>query len=830
MSNFNREYQAIILASLLHDIGKFSQRAGYSFDLKAQLDEYDYYNFCRRTGEGTQVRYSHQHGAYTAKFFRTYLPNYDDVGVLAALHHVPDNANNDRQRFLAKLISTADRMSSGERTERDENEESRSPHEEPMLSIFSRLDSDELKNKNTDEFYVPLVALEETLESIFPVAEKKKAFSRGSGRESYRLLWDQFIDELSRLKKDDMLIPIYYLLNKYTLTIPAAVYKDKPDISLFHHSKSTAAIASCLFLLSNDQLRSVQLDEEYLNNILAEIKVIEKTSPVDKFNYINRQDFILLGGDISGIQDFIYQVTSEKALKGLRARSFYLQLISEMIAKKVLRDFDLTEVNLLYSGGGNFYLLLPMLTRAEDKIRAIQKEIEAVMLTAHNGKLSAVLSWLPVSYYDFFVDFARLWKEIGKQLAIAKRKKFSSLLSPGEQTEYRERIFGPYDEGGEKKGCLICGEELDIQSEYCSFCDSLIQLSNELKKAEAIIIYPINEPQNKDWSERPSTWWQVAERLGYKYKLLGNEGASKYQKNSLIINSVNFVGRADGFLFVARKTNSSGENEPLTLENMAEAASGIKKWGVLRADVDRLGELFQERLGENKTISRVSMLSSMLSLYFTARMSQLEKWVEQKRVSPGLADYVYTAYSGGDDLFLLGPWSVLCELAKVIRDDFDKFTCGRLTISAGIYYAPSKKYPVYQAARMAGETEESAKNAGRNRINIFGESIPWEYLPRVQEIVDLLVSLITGKNGKTVPRSLLSVLYSIYREKELKNAGKIKMERVWRLHYALKRMMVRMGQDKQVELKKLLELILINYEIYPYLNIATRVADYLTRK
>lgn len=829
MNNNQREYQDLILAGLLHDIGKFYQRAGYTFNFMSPGDEYDYYNFTKKVVDGPQTRYSHQHGAYTARFFRTYLPEYDKVGVLAARHHIPENANDERQRLLAKMISTADRMSSGERVERDENEEFGFPQNEPMISIFSRLISEGFKSKKIEEYFVPMVALDETLDSIFPVEEKSKAFIRENGQESYKLLWDKFVKEVEKLNKDDIIIQIYYLLYKYAITIPAAVYRDKPDISLFHHSKTTAAIAACLYLLNNDQSRADKLDENYINQVLSEIKLIGEKSP-ESFKYINRQDFILLGGDISGIQDFIYQLTSEKALKGLRARSFYLQLISEIIAKRILREFDLTEVNLLYSGGGNFYLLLPNLTEINEKLKTIQREIDSIILDAHKGKLAAVLSWLPVSYYDFFVDFARLWKEIGRHLAIAKRKKFSSLLMTENTEGHQVKILGPYDQGGEKRGCSICGEELDDQSDHCSFCKSLIQMSSALSRADYILIEPIDNTRLGEPKEKISTWWQVAERLGYKCQLLGNEEAYEYLKNSHVINSVDFVGRADGFTFVARKTHIAKNHEPLTLEDMAEAASGIKKWGVLRADVDRLGELFQYGLGENKTISRVSMLSSMLSLYFSARISQLDKWIDRYSVSSGLTDYIYTAYSGGDDLFLLGPWSVLSDIAKIISDDFDKFTCGRLTISAGIYYAPHPKYPVYQAARMAGEAEEQAKASGRNRLNMFGESIPWEYVPKVQEIIDLLVNLINEKKGRPVPRSLLNVLYNIYQEKQLREDGKIKMERIWRLHYALKRLIVRIGRDKEAEIKKLLELVLVNYEIYPYLNIATRVADYLTRK
>jgi len=73
-------------------------------------------------------------------------------------------------------------------------------------------------------------------------------------------------------------------------------------------------------------------------------------------------------------------------------------------------------------------------------------------------------------------------------------------------------------------------------------------------------------------------------------------------------------------------------------------------------------------------------------------------------------------------------------------------------------------------------------------------------------------NLLNGEKGKSLPRSLISLLYQIYLEKELKkraSSSELSMERVWRFHYSLKKLMK---------------------EVIPCLNIATRVADYLTRE
>jgi len=454
------DYQAIILAGLLHDIGKFYQRAGAKFDLKYQSDQYDYENFTKKYGEGASLRYSYLHGAFTAKFFRENLSQYDEAGVIAALHHVPEQGNNERQKFLARLIALADRMSSGERQDRDENEESGHPQEEPLTSIFSQLELEESdiekEKKSRPAYYIPLSPLQESLADVFPVQDKKDAFHGLKGEEAYKKRWEEFIGDLKKLNSEDydlFMAQIYHLLQKYTLSIPSAVYRDRPDISLFHHLKTTAALAGCLYRLSEEEGDGFG---EKVNRILAGIKNIgqevkNEGSGIKEDNDLDRQDFLLVGGDISGIQDFIYQVTSEKALKGLRARSFYLQLLSELVARKVLGEFGMREVNLLYCGGGNFYLLLPNLKVAESKLKFIQRELDEVLIRAHKGKISTILSWVPVSYRDFFQNFAALWEKLGKELSTSKRRKFSALVASGGGEQFKKFVLGPFDQGGRQK-------------------------------------------------------------------------------------------------------------------------------------------------------------------------------------------------------------------------------------------------------------------------------------------------------------------------------------------------------------------------------------------
>lgn len=327
--------------------------------------------------------------------------------------------------------------------------------------------------------------------------------------------------------------------------------------------------------------------------------------------------------------------------------------------------------------------------------------------------------------------------------------------------------------------------------------------------------------------------------FGYEARFLDEvdlQASGLQFEKAFLINSTDFAGRFLGYWFVPKKTYGP-DDKVLTLEKMAETARGIRKWGVLRADVDRLGKLFKDGLGKNKTISRVDMLSFMISAYFNGRISQLEAIEEDYHNNSSLDEdrtitsHIYTAYSGGDDLFMIGPWSEMLELANMIYKDFRRFTSDRLSLSAGIYLAPTEKFPIYQAAQEAKLAEDRAKEEGRNKLTIFDVALPWESFNRLKDIIQLTEELVAGENGLKAPRSLLTILYSIYEEKELKADKKISLERVWRLYYAIRKITAQFKTNEiaQEKLNKLVKLVVTEYEIYPYLNIATRVADYLTR-
>ena len=62
----------------------------------------------------------------------------------------------------------------------------------------------------------------------------------------------------------------------------------------------------------------------------------------------------LLKGDISGIQEFIFNVQNDGTAKTLKAKSYYVQILGRLACKFVLGMLKTAE--LFYEGGGVFFI------------------------------------------------------------------------------------------------------------------------------------------------------------------------------------------------------------------------------------------------------------------------------------------------------------------------------------------------------------------------------------------------------------------------------------------------------------------------------------------
>lgn len=225
---------------------------------------------------------------------------------LVLYHH---NHTKSNYPDLCSILKKADHHSASEREDIDDTQE---VNKSPLISLFSKIVLE--GNDKVDEQYIPLnkLSLDDGSFNNLKPAAKKDTMGGWNLVPEYNRLWDEFNSEFELIQNKTDFNTLLALLKKYASTMPSAAYKSKSDISLYDHSKTTAALAVSRYLFNRD----------------GDVKLTQN-------NDLNC--YLAIEGDISGIQKFIFKISSPQEAqsgmsKRLRGRSLYLTLLCDAIA------------------------------------------------------------------------------------------------------------------------------------------------------------------------------------------------------------------------------------------------------------------------------------------------------------------------------------------------------------------------------------------------------------------------------------------------------------------------------------------------------------------
>jgi CRISPR-associated protein Csm1 len=789
----------VYLAGLLHDIGKFYQRADiYNRDRESYFEmlENEYRNLEPEFCPSYKGRYSHKHVLWTAQFIgkvlglneKKYSQNNpqdtESLLRLASKHHNPSSLSEWIITLADHLSSSMDR---NKVTEDVKIETDWGKYKDtPLLSIFETVGKTEAGNQR--HYRLPVSILDAN--HIMPV--KKEEIE--NMEQQYKEIWENFEKELKKVYPDpDILLQdknavetLYYLMEKYLINIPSSTM-DIPDISLFDHSKTTAAFALSLY----DYVKTHHISDV---SSLMELKNNDKKA------------FLLLGTDLSGIQKYLYQIKSKYAAKNLKGRSFMLHLIMTGVAKKILDELDMYQSNMIYNSGGTFFMLLPNTPEVAQKLNQIFEEVEKEFLKKFGTHLFLAHGTVPFSMKDVFMgDINQIWNRVFEKINEHKRQSFkTSILNNYEN--FFEPFGNPHADKDSITGEEITGEPIKKESMILNpITWQQVELGKKLKKAKYWYII------KGGWSNKETDM----DFLGYAH-LVTEESISILEDlenvTQLQFNDTNFAGphkrMIQGFEFYGGNDYPADKDgNPKTFDLLTKG--NYNKLGVVRMDVDNLGYLFKNGFTKKqRTFGRYASLSRNLDLFFRAHINHI--W---KR-NPTYKDHVFILYSGGDDLFVLGDWDIVREFAEEIRNEFRKFVCYNpyITISGGELITPPK-YPILKSAEQAGEVESLAKNytyrdqklkyrfeeengqeivkelpKQKDAFSFLHEAMGWEAeYPLVKNKAKELLHKIEEGN---LPKSILQKLMDYYlRNKEPRTT--------WLMSYDFSRMANRYKNEKE---------------------------------
>lgn len=722
-----REFATVVLGALLHDIGKFFMRArSLTFPVEGRHPEVSA-NFV---------------GAFSP-FFET-VADAEKLKAIVRHHHLgqavqgirASDIDDARLRALVHLVSAADHLSASERGAHVSGQDY---HTTPLASVFQRLWSQEipppspLMGEGRDEggsspspqsspaggeeahgsmslHPTSLGAPEELSERHFPEAFEQYAANelephlRQFGEE-----WRQRVSGRGLHETFDTVLALTLdMLHRYTWCIPADTQEVVPDISLFDHLKTTAAIAACLYRYA---VGHNELDEEH----------VKERQGVKRF--------CLVVGDLSGIQDYIFDITTggdregKGAARRLRARSLYIQMLTDVLAHRILHSFDLPLTNVLMQAGGRFYLLLPNLPETQRQLEEVAAEADDWLLEKLNGDIAANLAWVTFGDSGFGGREAGwstvLW-QVNARLAQVKANRMKSVLVQSQDgwDEGKMAIDQRFEGAAVCDSCQHRPQDSGNPNQFCRWCQDDLDWGKLLPNANRLSFYSRTGVQGA----REVLSYSVAISPDQEHRFPGdfyvaqplNQPSAPSQRAPTLMR------------YIANHIPTDEQSEVLPFDKIAEKAQGRHYLAFAKADVDSLGSAFAFGLGEHSTASRVATLSRQLELFFTG-------WVEHKLRSEKFAN-CYTIFSGGDDLFLVGPWNIVLELLSELREDFARWTVDKLTFSAGVLIA-GHHYPI---PRAAGEVEELLEKAKGSRpkkasLSLFGHTLGWEDWTRIRE-------------------------------------------------------------------------------------------------
>ncbi len=428
----------------------------------------------------------------------------------------------------------------------------------------------------------------------------------------------------------------------------------------------------------------------------------------------------ILVADLSGIQPYLFEI-SEVGVGGvarsLRARSFFISQISALLAREVGASLGLGPHNTILDAGGKFHTLFPWTEEALARIERLRSDAARWCLRTLHGELAVNMAIVPVERRDLEPGrFGDALTRADVEITARKRRRLADVLV--KDGAWVTDAFLADAAWQDSEPCHACGRfRSDPGQTKCSLCLADERRGRTLTSASWV-------------AYRRQTPGASSDIAAFGWCAQIGSGPPPHDAEAWLFDPrKDTQSPATPYRFVARHVPVADGGEHLTFEDMAAAAEGRPYLAYLKADVDRLGErlalgLCRDTDEPYDEPGRIAHISSALEEFFAGRLHRI---VERE------FPLCYVVFSGGDDLTVVGPHNEIVALALRVASDFRAYTgyppgapmpTDTLTLSAGIAFAQRRR-PLAVAVDIAEQALHQAKQDGRCRAHLFGQSLLW---------------------------------------------------------------------------------------------------------
>lgn len=434
---------------------------------------------------------------------------------------------------------------------------------------------------------------------------------------------------------------------------------------------------------------------------------------------------ILLKVDISGIQNYIFDVPGDGAAKNLKGRSFFIHAITLLAEHYFLNAFNGLQKDVLYNGGGNLFIYLSI-----EKDEQLMHKIELFQSSFINihSSLFPFIGFVAIDDLSF----------VDQMVAINKMMQNIKLRRP-----YSNEVYIP--------------QNANVND------NKFKDFTTQLLKSKG---YQISKVEHTGFSIGKDSFAMA----GYEMKLTTQQSAMDFGDS--ILNKLPLT--IDGNI--------------LEFKDIADQSIGDKKLAALKLDVDNLGILFRNRTdADYKILSAAfqeffekTLYQHLLRKEITAGniypvfaggddFFLIGRWDLLFRMAPEIHD-CFVAFQN--------------DLRHKVSAEEIKYQ--EITVSAGLVVFGAN-FPMIRVAEIAENALELAKHNGKNAISVFGEVLQWKEFKETQEMTSILHLLIEDGVSRSILERIKSseVGFQSLQERAVAD-GQIDFPKTYRLKYYLR--------------------------------------------